>query len=144
MIKLIFCRSESFEYWLGFNHETKWIQLRWETNWTYFFIRTIYFNRGESIDNSKKCYQQGCQISWFCQESPGFWTFLLIEILLISGTDFEDLLLISPDFQNIFVFSTSSTFSSENRCEWITKRLYCSLNTTPKECIKNFSRSHLS
>ena len=50
---------------------------------------------------------QGCQTSWFDQESSDFQTFLLIKILLNSGTDFEDFLLISTDFQifDDFIFS---------------------------------------
>ena len=32
-----------------------------------------------------------------CRETPDFWTFLLTENLLISGADFQDFLLVSPD-----------------------------------------------
>ena len=37
-------------------------------------------------------------------KSPDFLTFLLIKILLNSGADFKDFLLISPDFRNFEEF----------------------------------------
>jgi hypothetical protein len=65
----------------------------------------------------------------------------------------------SPDFRSWFwrfstgffwfskffcLFDFIKIFSSEKRCEWITKLLYCPLNTAPKEWAKSLGRSHLS
>jgi hypothetical protein len=51
--------------------------------------------------------KQGCQTSWFDQESPDFQNFLLVKILLNSAADFEDFLLISPDSQYFGRFNFS-------------------------------------
>jgi len=50
----------------------------------------------------KKSIDQGCQISWISQESPGFEIFLLAENLLISGADFRYFLLILVLFPDIY------------------------------------------
>jgi len=70
----------------------------------------------------KKSIDQGCQISWISQESPGFEIFLLAENLLISGADFRYFLLILVLFPDYLSASLLSTIWWN--ISWVNKKVY--------------------